>query len=54
MSAVPAALGTLVRSRAGDRCEYCRMHQSLQGATFHVEHVRPASAGGPSSPDNLA
>ena len=30
----------LVRARAGDRCEYCRMHQSLQGATFHVEHVR--------------
>jgi hypothetical protein len=26
----------LVALRAGDRCEYCRMHQSLQGATFHV------------------
>ncbi len=54
MSAVPPAIATLVRSRAGERCEYCRMHQSLQGATFHIEHVQPSSDGGPSSPDNLA
>ena len=25
-----------VAMRAVGRCEYCRMHQSLQGATFHV------------------
>ena len=37
----------LVSTRAGDRCEYCRMHQSLQGATFHVEHIVPRSRGGP-------
>ncbi len=30
------------------------MHQSLQGATFHVEHVTPASKGGPTALDNLA
>ena len=30
------------------------MHQSLQGATFHVEHVLPRSHGGPSQLDNLA
>jgi hypothetical protein len=30
------------------------MHQSLQGATFHVEHVIPHSKGGPSTLDNLA
>jgi hypothetical protein len=30
------------------------MHQSLQGATFHVEHVVPASRGGPSQLENLA
>jgi hypothetical protein len=42
----------LVQTRAGDRCEYCRMHQSLQGATFHLEHVIPKSKGGGS--DNLA
>lgn len=43
-----------VIARAGNRCEYCRMHQSLQGATFHIEHIRPQSAGGSDSPDNLA
>ena len=42
-----------VRARARDRCQFCRMHQSLQGATFHVEHVIPMSAGGTSDPSNL-
>jgi hypothetical protein len=42
-----------VIARAADRCEYCRMHQSLQGATFHVEHILPASADGSDDPDNL-
>jgi hypothetical protein len=49
-----AAVCRLVVARAESRCEYCRMHQSLQGATFHVEHVRPQSAGGSDSADNLA
>lgn len=44
----------LVESRAGGRCEYCRMHQSLQGATFHLEHIIPGSRGGSSAFDNLA
>jgi len=43
-----------VGERAGARCEYCRMHQALQGATFHVEHIRPSSRGGGSDLDNLA
>jgi hypothetical protein len=43
-----------VRRRADDRCEYCRMHQSLQGATFHVEHIVPQSKGGLSDEANLA
>jgi HNH endonuclease len=30
------------------------MHQSLQVATFHIEHIVPQSAGGPSLPGNLA
>lgn len=30
------------------------MHQSLQGASFHVEHVMPRSRGGPSTLENLA
>ena len=43
-----------VAARAGGRCEYCQMLQSLQGATFHVEHTVPRSRGGPSTLENLA
>lgn len=43
-----------VSSRGGNRCEYCRMHQSLQGATFHIEHVVPRSSGGSDDLGNLA
>lgn len=51
---VSAELARQVRSRAKGRCEYCRMHESLQGATFHVEHVLPRSLGGQTTLDNLA
>jgi hypothetical protein len=30
------------------------MHQSLQGATFHIEHITPQAAGGSDDPENLA
>jgi len=43
-----------VESRARARCEYCRMHQSLQGASFHLEHIQPKSHGGSSNLENLA
>ena len=43
-----------VEARAALRCEYCRMHQALQGGTFHVEHITPSAHGGPSTLDNLA
>jgi hypothetical protein len=49
-----SALATAVQNRAAHRCEYCRMHQSLQGATFHVEHIEPMSRGGASAIENLA
>src|SRR5262245_51144811 len=44
----------LVQARAAGRCEYCRMHQALQGGTFHLEHIIPSARGGPSTPENLA
>jgi hypothetical protein len=43
-----------IEQRAGQRCEYCRMHQSLQGAGFHLEHAIPRSKGGGDGLDNLA
>lgn len=33
------AVRILVRDRAGDRCEYCRLPQAAVDATFHVDHV---------------
>jgi hypothetical protein len=49
-----AELAVQVEDRAGGRCEYCLMHQFLQGATFHIEHILPKSDGGSDSFDNLA
>lgn len=49
-----ADINARVTDRAHARCEYCRMHQSLQGATFHIEHILPRSAGGSDTLDNLA
>jgi 5-methylcytosine-specific restriction endonuclease McrA len=43
-----------IQTRAGHRCEYCKMHQALQGASFHIEHVLPSSRGGPTEVENLA
>lgn len=51
---LPGELAAVVRERARDRCEYCLMHQSLQGATSHVEHVIPRAKGGSSDIANLA
>jgi hypothetical protein len=48
------ALREQVRSRARDRCEYCRLPQSAVPATFHVEHVRALQHGGTDSLENLA
>ena len=48
-----SAFASMVQERADQRCEYCRMHQSLQGATFHVEHIVPSSRGGVSASDYL-
>lgn len=51
---VSSEIARVVQTRAGARCEYCRMHQSLQGATFHVEHIIPRCRGGRSELENLA
>jgi hypothetical protein len=49
-----ADLERQVARRAADRCEYCQMHQSLQGASFHLEHIVPTSRGGATELKNLA
>lgn len=54
MSHIPAALRRAVLDRAQGRCEYCRLAQAGQEATFHVDHVHPLADAGPTAEDNLA
>jgi len=51
---VAEELARTLRARAQGRCQYCLMHESLQGATFHIEHIVPQSRGGISDMGNLA
>jgi 5-methylcytosine-specific restriction endonuclease McrA len=44
----------LVRRRAGDRCEYCRLHQEHSGLRHHIEHITAKQHGGSDDADNLA
>jgi hypothetical protein len=44
----------LVRTRAGDRCEYCRLPQSGVPARFHVKHVIALQHRGTDDAENLA
>jgi hypothetical protein len=54
MSVIASRLRAEVVRRAGNRCEYCRLSQAGQEAVFHVDHVVPQSADGPTTADNLA
>ncbi len=49
-----AATRDLVRRRAGERCEYCRLHQEYSELKHHVEHIIPRQHAGPDDPENLA
>ncbi|MGH8568319.1 MAG: HNH endonuclease [Gammaproteobacteria bacterium] len=49
------ALRERVRTRAGQCCEYCRLHQGhAPFVGFHVEHIIPRQHGGSDDPSNLA
>ena len=54
MNHIPAWLRRLVLRRSGGRCEYCKLAQVGQEATFHIDHVKPLSLGGETAADNLA
>jgi hypothetical protein len=51
---IPQSVQRRVRLRAGNCCEYCRVPQAGQEATFHIDHILPRRAGGPTKLDNLA
>jgi hypothetical protein len=54
MSEIPAHLRRAVIARAANRCEYCGLAQGGQEASFHIDHVVPVVAGGPTEIENLA
>jgi len=44
-----------VRQRAGNRCEYCRLHQRHDRLhPFHIEHIIARQHRGSDEPNNLA
>jgi 5-methylcytosine-specific restriction endonuclease McrA len=50
-----SATRAAVRERAGNRCEYCQLHQDDSPlAVLHVEHIVPRFHGGSDELDNLA
>jgi hypothetical protein len=50
-----AATRRLVQERAGNRCEYCLIHQDDDPLfTFHVEHIIAKQHQGEDDPSNLA
>ncbi|HEY2081528.1 MAG TPA: HNH endonuclease signature motif containing protein [Verrucomicrobiae bacterium] len=51
---VPDILRQAVIDRAHHSCEYCRISQLAQEATFHVDHIAPQTAGGATVLENLA
>jgi hypothetical protein len=54
MTSIPAVLRRAVIARAGNRCEYCRLAQEGQEASFHIDHIVPESAGGVTTMENCA
>lgn len=54
MSRVPAGLASRVRTRAANRCEYCRLPSIASQAVFEVEHIIPLKHKGETVLENLA
>jgi hypothetical protein len=54
MSNIPVFLRKLVIRRAKSHCEYCRLSQKGQEATFHIDHIKPVASGGETIAENLA
>jgi 5-methylcytosine-specific restriction endonuclease McrA len=51
---VPADLRRFVRQRADERCEYCRIPESVTFASHEVDHIIAEKHGGPTEERNLA
>jgi len=52
---IDAAIGRIVRQRAGDRCEYCRLQQAHYPLWRHqIEHIVPKKHFGSDQLGNLS
>ncbi len=51
---VPVALRRQVRDRAGERCEYCLIPESMSWTTHTIDHILAEKHGGTTEADNLA
>jgi 5-methylcytosine-specific restriction endonuclease McrA len=51
---VARELDRLVRERAGNACEYCRMSQSARRFKFPIDHIIAQQHHGPTTLENLA
>jgi 5-methylcytosine-specific restriction endonuclease McrA len=49
-----SATRSLVRQRAGNRCEYCLIRQAHYESALHVEHIVAKQHHGADDPENLA
>ena len=54
MRDIAQPLTRMVIERAGGRCEYCGLSQVGQEVSFHIDHVVPRAAQGPTELENLA
>ncbi len=54
MAGIDRVLQQLVRTRAGDRCEYCLLPQSVRRFRFQVDHIQSRQHGGTTTAANLA
>ena len=50
---IPRSVVGEVTLRARGRCEYCQLAQAGQEATFHIDHIVPLAAGGPTTVSNV-
>lgn len=48
------ALEELVRARAQNLCEYCRLHQTQHPWRFEIDHIIAEQHGGATNAQNLA
>jgi hypothetical protein len=53
MTYISVALRRKVEERAGNCCEYCRVHRSLRLIPYHIDHVISEKHGGQTALGNL-